>query len=73
MGPFVSGGLFSLSTHVKPKGEAVAFGVFGGIAFLGFLLSFGIRGSGLEAEGFSDQGSDDGLDADGDEEGSLLR
>ena len=59
MGPFVSGGLFSLATHVQPKGEALAFGVFGGVAFIGFLLSFGIRASGLEAEGFSDEGSDD--------------
>ena len=29
-GPFLSGGLFSLATHVRPKGEALAFGVFGG-------------------------------------------
>lgn len=49
-GPFLSGGLFSLATNMKPKGEALAFGVFGGIAFIGFLLSFGIRGEGLEGE-----------------------
>lgn len=30
------------------------FGIFAGIALIGFLLSFGIRGEGLEAEGFSD-------------------
>jgi len=59
-GPFLSGGLFSLATHVKPKGEALAFGVFGGIAFVGFLGSFGIRGSGLEAEGWDEEeGSED--------------
>lgn len=51
-GPFLSGGLFTVATRVKPKGEALAFGVFGGIAFLGFLLSFGIRSSDLEAEGW---------------------
>ncbi|KAI9890657.1 MAG: hypothetical protein M1814_003726 [Vezdaea aestivalis] len=50
IGPFVSGGLFSLSTQIKPKGEALAWGVFGGIALVGFLLSFGIRGHGLEDE-----------------------
>ncbi|MCJ1364537.1 hypothetical protein MMC16_003648 [Acarospora aff. strigata] len=50
-GPFLSGGLFSIATHIKPKGEALAFGVFGGIAFIGFLLSFGIRGEGLETDG----------------------
>ena len=63
IGPFLAGGLFSLTTHVEPKGEAVAFGVFGGVAFLGFLLSFGIRGYGLEADGLdaveSTEDSDD--------------
>ena len=37
---------------MRPKGEALAFGVFGGIAFIGFLLSFGIRSADLEAEGW---------------------
>ncbi|MCJ1311267.1 hypothetical protein MMC25_004938 [Agyrium rufum] len=61
IGPFLSGGLFSLATRVQPKGEALAFGVFGGIAFIGFMLSFGIRGQGLEAEGWDDaEGSEDG-------------
>lgn len=31
------------------------FGIFAGIALIGFLLSFGIRGEGLEAEGWSDE------------------
>lgn len=39
---------------MRPKGEALAFGVFGGISFLGFLLSFGIRGESLEAEGWDE-------------------
>ena len=64
-GPFLSGGLFSLATHVKPKGEALAFGVFGGIALIGFLISFGIRGSGLEAEGWHEE---DGSEEDENEE-----
>ncbi|KAL8947225.1 MAG: hypothetical protein Q9222_006473 [Ikaeria aurantiellina] len=67
VGPFLSGALFSLATKIRPKGEALAFGVFGGVTFVGFLLSFGIRGEGLEAEGFSDQ-EDDGDDDDNDEE-----
>ena len=67
-GPFLAGGLFSLSTHVEPKGEAVAFGVFGGIAFVGFLLSLGIRGENLEADGLDEEeGSDDSEDDDDDE------
>ena len=53
-GPFISGSLFTAATHVQPKGEALAFGIFGGISFLGFLLSFGIRGSSLEAEGWTE-------------------
>lgn len=58
-GPFISGSLFTAATRVKPKGEALAFGVFGGIAFIGFLLSFGIRGAGLEAEGWDEDESDE--------------
>ncbi|KAL8707988.1 MAG: hypothetical protein Q9220_007068 [cf. Caloplaca sp. 1 TL-2023] len=67
VGPFLSGALFSLAIKIRPKGEALAFGIFGGITFVGFLLSFGIRGEGLEAEGFSDD-EDDGDDDDNDEE-----
>lgn len=62
MGPFLSGGLFSLTAKLQPKGEAVAFGVFGAVSFIGFILSFGIRGRSLEAEGWgedSDAGKSD--------------
>lgn len=73
VGPFVSGGIFSLATKVRPKGEALAFGTFGGVAFLGFLLSFGIRSPNLEAEGWEsgtedDEEDDDGTDKSVDEE-----
>ena len=67
-GPFLSGGLFTIATRVRPKGEALAFGVFGGVAFLGFLLSLGIRSPNLEAEGWveeSDEESDKSEDEDG--------
>lgn len=67
-GPFVSGGLFSLATKVQPKGEALAFGVFGGVAFIGFLLSFGIRSPNLEAEGWNEEEDDDASDKSEDEE-----
>lgn len=66
VGPFLSGALFSVAVKVRPKGEALAFSVFGGITFIGFLLSFGIRGEGLEAEGFSDDEAVSDAD-DGDE------
>ena len=65
-GPFLSGGLFSLATNVQPKGEALAFGVFGGIAFIGFIMSFGIRGENLEDEEWDVEGSDNDDDEDTD-------
>ena len=70
MGPFLSGSLFSASTQVKPKGEAIAFGVFAGVTFIGFVMSFGIRGEGLEAEGWSseDEEEDEEEDVHGDDD-----
>lgn len=47
--PLVSGSLFSLSVHVKPKGEALVWNLFGGIALAGWLLSYAIHGEGLES------------------------
>jgi MFS family permease len=55
IGPLISGGLYSAATQLKHKGEAMPFGIFGGIAFVGFLFSFGIRSGKLEAE---DDGND---------------
>ncbi|KAH8601463.1 major facilitator superfamily domain-containing protein [Bisporella sp. PMI_857] len=54
-GPFISGGLFSIATRVRPKGEALAWGVFGGIAFLGYIGSLGIRGENLESDGWNEE------------------
>ncbi|KAH8811631.1 major facilitator superfamily domain-containing protein [Xylogone sp. PMI_703] len=74
VGPFLSGGLFTLATTVRPKGEALAWGVFGGIAFLGWIASFGIRGQSLESadwdeeEGTADEDDED--DDSDDEEGN---
>jgi MFS family permease len=69
-GPLVSGALFTAATEIHPKGEAMVFGVFGGIAFLGFLMSFGIRSPDLEAEGWNESDDDDdeeeGSDSDAD-------
>lgn len=64
----MSGGLFTLATRVEPKGEALAFGLFGGISFVGFVLSFGVRSSNLEAAGWETD-DDDNNDED-DEEAS---
>lgn len=69
VGPFISGSLFTAATHVRPKGEALAFGVFGGVAFIGFLLSWGIRSKELEAEGWDGEDSESsGDDEEADEE-----
>ncbi|MCJ1397305.1 hypothetical protein MMC11_000497 [Xylographa trunciseda] len=62
-GPFLSGGLFSIATKVHPKGEALAFGVFGGIAFIGFLGSMGIRGSELEDDSWDEEEGSEGEDS----------
>lgn len=52
-----------MSTNVRPKGEALSWGVFAGIAFIGFLASWGIRGSDLEsAEWDEDESSSDNDD-----------
>ncbi|RDW92333.1 hypothetical protein BP5796_01727 [Coleophoma crateriformis] len=58
-GPFLSGGLFSIATGIRPKGEALAWGVFGGIAFLGFLASWGIRGENLESDEWTSEESEE--------------
>ncbi|KAH9884016.1 MFS general substrate transporter [Xylariomycetidae sp. FL2044] len=49
VGPFLSGGLFTASTHVHPKGEALAWGLFAGFALVGWLGSYAIHGEGLES------------------------
>jgi hypothetical protein len=56
-GPFLSGGLFTIATRVQPKGEVLAWGVFGGVAFAGWLLSFGIRGEELESKDWEEESS----------------
>ncbi|KAJ5714784.1 uncharacterized protein N7483_011965 [Penicillium malachiteum] len=67
VGPFLSGGLFSLTSKIQPKGEAIAFGVFGAVSFVGFLMSFGIRGRSLEAEGWTSESDDGNYKSDDDE------
>lgn len=54
-GPLLSGGLFSLSTRVRPKGELLSWGVFGAIVFFGWVASFGIRGANLESAEFDEE------------------
>ncbi|KAF4779117.1 major facilitator superfamily transporter [Colletotrichum scovillei] len=61
-GPFVSGSLFTLSTRVHPKGEALVWGIFGGIALLGWIGSLAIRNRGLESDDWV--GEEDGTDGE---------
>ena len=57
---------------MHPKGEALAFGIFGGITFVGFLTTFGIQGRYLEGEEWDEEeGSQD--ESDGDDEDGTLR
>jgi hypothetical protein len=39
-----------LSTNIHPKGEALAWTIFGGLAILGWVLSLFIKGAGLESD-----------------------
>ncbi|RWA03232.1 hypothetical protein EKO27_g11874 [Xylaria grammica] len=61
VGPFLSGALFTASTHVHPKGEGLAWGLFAGIALIGWLATYAIRGHGLEStdDGFGDEDEDE--------------
>ncbi len=56
---------------MRPKGEVLAWYVFGGIAFIGFLASFIIGANSLESEGLcEDEGTmEDADDAGEGEEG----
>lgn len=54
---------------MHPKGEALAFGISGGVTFIGFLVTFGVRGKGLEGEEWDEEeGSEDDSDEDDDED-----
>lgn len=59
VGPFISGALFTAATKIEGKGELLAFGIFGGISFIGFLMSFGIRSAALEADGVDEHEGDE--------------
>ncbi|RBA11764.1 hypothetical protein FPRO05_14246 [Fusarium proliferatum] len=53
-GPFVLGGLFSLSINIQLKGEALAWSIFGGLAIWGWVSSLFIRRDGLESDDWLD-------------------
>lgn len=64
-GPFASGGLFTLSMRLQHKGELLAWGVFGGIALVGWGWTMFIRGGKLESDDFL--GDDGNEDSDGEQ------
>ncbi|APA12002.1 hypothetical protein SS1G_05572 [Sclerotinia sclerotiorum 1980 UF-70] len=57
-GPFLSGGLFTLGTRIH-NGGFLTWGIFGGIALVGFVFSWGIRGKDLESEDWSEEEESD--------------
>jgi hypothetical protein len=57
---------------VRPKGEALAWGVFAGVTLLGWVGSMAIRRSGLESAEWEGYDSDD-VDGSSDEEADLGR
>ncbi|KAL2261803.1 hypothetical protein VTK26DRAFT_3277 [Humicola hyalothermophila] len=66
-GPLLSGGIFTLSTGVRPKGEALAWGSFAGVMLIGWIGSYAISGSGLESSDWEHLDSED-ADSSGDDE-----
>ncbi|KAK0654760.1 major facilitator superfamily domain-containing protein [Cercophora newfieldiana] len=73
VGPFLSGGLFTLSTRVEPKGEVLAWGLFAGISLMGWVGTLMIRGRGLESADWKGDnghfGDDESAAADSEEGG----
>lgn len=61
----MSGSLFTLSTNIHPKGEALAWSLFGGLALLGWFVSLFINGEGLESDDWigSEEQSETGVEA----------
>ncbi len=71
VGPFLSGALFTLSEGVEPKGEALAWGLFAGIALAGWVGAWFIKGHGLESddcEGDDEQETDEEAGSNGDDQ-----
>ena len=62
-----------MATRVRPKGKALAWGVFGGIAFLGWIASFGIRGEGLESAEWDEENGSVEDEGDDEEAGGIGR
>lgn len=74
VGPFLSGGLWSLG--MKQGGGAragwMAWGIFGAVATLGYILALGINGNKVEAEGMGDEEQGEGEDECGSENSQVL-
>ncbi|KAM0417438.1 hypothetical protein ACHAPT_012587 [Fusarium lateritium] len=64
IGPFVSGALFTLSTRIHPKGEALAWSLFGGLAVCGWIASLFIHGAGLESDDWEGSEEDASTEAE---------
>lgn len=65
-GPFASGGLFTLATRMQSKGEFLAWGLFGGVALVGWLWSLTIQGGSLESDDFTGDGAGEQEDDEND-------
>lgn len=69
IGPSLSGGLFTLASQVRPRGELLAWGLFGGVALLGWFGSLAIRGDGLESGDWVGEDEDEGHESADEEAG----
>jgi MFS family permease len=69
IGPFLSGGLFTISTRIHPKGEALAWGLFAGVSLIGWLGTLSIKNSnGLESGDWIGDGADDDEEEEDDDD-----
>ena len=72
VGPFLSGGLWSLAMKKGGGTSAgwLAWGVFGGVAVIGVGLAVGIRGGQVEAEGDEEEGAAEGTGGESPDDGN---
>ena len=65
MGPFLSGGLFTLSAKLKARGELLAWGLFGAVTIIGYFMSWAIDGKGLESDDGAGEEANEGNGSSG--------
>lgn len=71
VGPFLSGGVFTLCVTAQPNGEILAFALFAVLSSVSFLMSFGIRTRPPTADAFEVDSDPELDDDDADDNGEF--